>query len=164
MYEQWGLCGNTLSTLCHKPCPREFPTIIPTIPNLPYERVSQLVSQPNFSQCQNWSVAALYPTGPPLAMAPRVSHIASTPWCEITLVSAFKSSVYESTRMKLVEQFIHLLNKYFPSACVMAGTELDAKNTTVSKTNLVPLLTESILSGETENYTSKYSGDSHRHT
>ena len=66
--------------------------------------------------------------------------------------------------MKLVEWFIHLLNKYFPSACVVAGTELDAKNTTVSKTNLVPPLMESILSGETENYTSNYSGDSHRHT
>ena len=66
--------------------------------------------------------------------------------------------------MKLIERFIHLLNKYFPSACIVAGTELDAKNTTVSKINLISLLTESILSGETENYTSNYSGDSHIHT
>ena len=66
--------------------------------------------------------------------------------------------------MKLIEQFIHLLNKYFSSACTVAGTELNAKNTTVSKINMISLLMESILSGETENHTSNYSGDSHIHT
>ena len=158
-----GQHGNTLSTPCHKPCPREFPTIIPTVSNLPLKESAHLFPSPTSlnARIEAWLPCALWTSiRNGSKRIPSCLHW----WCEITLVSAFKASVHESASVKLIEQLIHLLNKYFPSACIVADTELDAKNTTVSKINLISRLMESILSGETENYTSNYSGDSHIHT